>query len=68
MKNIKFSKCGAMAKTKMKKIEIVAEIGWDHMGNINLAERMIKMASLSGAHYAKFQTWQVKNFKKWTLG
>ena len=36
-----------MAKTKMKKIEIVAEIGWNHMGNINLAERMIKMASLS---------------------
>ena len=31
-----------MAKTKMKKIEIVAEIGWNHMGNINLAERMIK--------------------------
>ena len=47
----------------MKKIEIVAEIGWNHMGNINLAERMIKMASLSGAHYAKFQTWQVKNLK-----
>ncbi len=47
----------------MKKIEIVAEIGWNHMGNINLAEKMIKMASLSGAHYAKFQTWQVKNLK-----
>ncbi len=46
-----------------KKIEVIAEIGWNHMGNISLAEKMIKMASLSGANYAKFQTWQVKNLK-----
>ena len=48
----------------MNKIKIIAEIGWNHMGNINLAEKMIKMASFSGADYAKFQTWQVKNLKK----
>ncbi len=47
----------------MNKIKIIAEIGWNHMGNINLAEKMIKMASKSGADYAKFQTWQVKNLK-----
>ena len=36
---------------------------WNHMGNINLAEKMIKAASKSGADYAKFQTWRVKNLK-----
>ena len=45
------------------KIRIIAEIGWNHMGNINLAEKMIKAAKNSGADYAKFQTWQVKNLK-----
>ena len=45
----------------MKKIKLVAEIGWNHMGSISLAERMITAASKSGADYAKFQTWQVKN-------
>ena len=47
----------------MKKIKLVAEIGWNHMGSISLAEKMITAASKSGADYAKFQTWQVKNLK-----
>ena len=47
----------------MQKIKIIAEIGWNHMGNISLAEKMIKAASKSGADYAKFQTWRVKNLK-----
>jgi len=47
----------------MQKIKVIAEIGWNHMGNINLAEKMIKAASKSGADYAKFQTWRVKNLK-----
>ena len=53
----------------MKKIELIAEIGWNHMGNIKIAEKMIKEASKSGADYAKFQTWRVKNLKKgpWDL-
>lgn len=53
----------------MKKIELIAEIGWNHMGNLNIAEKMIKEASLSGADYAKFQTWSVKNLRKgpWDL-
>lgn len=46
---------------KQKKIKIIAEIGWNHMGDLNLAEKMIKAASNSGADYAKFQTWRVKN-------
>ena len=33
------------------------------MGNIKLAEKMIVEASKSGADYAKFQTWRVKNLK-----
>ena len=37
----------------MKKINFIAEIGWNHMGNISLAERMIKAASKAGADYAK---------------
>ena len=47
----------------MKKIKLVAEIGWNHMGSISLAEKMITAASKSGADYAKFQTWRVKNLK-----
>ena len=47
----------------MQKIKLVAEIGWNHMGSLTLAEKMIKAASKSGANYAKFQTWQVKNLK-----
>ena len=47
----------------MKRIKLIAEIGWNHMGNINLAEKMIIEASKAGADFAKFQTWQVKNLK-----
>ena len=47
----------------MNKILLIAEIGWNHMGNLDLAEKMIKAAKKSGAHYAKFQTWRVKNLK-----
>lgn len=43
------------------KIELIAEIGWNHMGNIDLAKKMILSAKNSGADYAKFQTWSVKN-------
>ncbi len=43
------------------KITLIAEIGWNHMGNMNLAEKMIKAAKKSGADYAKFQTWSVEN-------
>ena len=43
---------------------IIAEIGWNHMGDMNLAENMIRQAAKSGAKYAKFQTWSVKRLKK----
>tara|TARA_Y100000591_G_scaffold333019_1_gene373122 strand:+ start:1741 stop:2553 length:813 start_codon:yes stop_codon:yes gene_type:complete len=47
----------------MSKCEIIAEIGWNHMGDMILAEKMISEASKAGADYCKFQTWKVKNLK-----
>ena len=44
--------------------KIIAEIGWNHMGDIELAEKMISEAKNSGADFAKFQTWSVKNLKE----
>jgi len=51
------------------KTKIIAEIGWNHLGNIKLAEKFIKSAAINGADYCKFQTWSVKNLKKgaWDL-
>lgn len=42
-------------------VKIIAEIGWNHMGDMDLAKKMIKEASDNGADYCKFQTWSVKN-------
>ena len=38
-----------------KKIKVVAEIGCNHMGQINLAKKMIDQAKFAGADYVKFQ-------------
>ena len=43
--------------------KIIAEIGWNHMGDMDLAKKMIVAAKESGADYAKFQTWSVKHLK-----
>lgn len=43
--------------------KIIAEIGWNHMGDMNLAKKMIAAAATSGADIVKFQTWKVKNLK-----
>jgi|TARA_B100000780_G_scaffold270530_1_gene230453 N,N'-diacetyllegionaminate synthase len=47
----------------MTEVKLIAEIGWNHMGSLILAEKMIKAAKASGADFAKFQTWRVKNLK-----
>ena len=47
----------------MTKCELIAEIGWNHMGDMNLAEKMISEATKSGADYCKFQTWKVDSLK-----
>ena len=44
-------------------IEVIAEIGWNHMGDMNIAKNMIEAAKDSGATYAKFQTWSVNRLK-----
>ena len=40
--------------------DVIAEIGWNHMGNMELAKEMVYQAATSGADIAKFQTWNVK--------
>ena len=43
--------------------KVIAEIGWNHMGDMGLAEEMICEAANAGADYAKFQTWSVDALK-----
>jgi len=47
----------------MSKISIIAEIGWNHMGDMSLAEKMIAEAAKNGADIVKFQTWSEQNLK-----
>jgi len=42
---------------------LIAEIGWNHMGDPNLMREMILAARDSGADYAKFQTWNPNRLK-----
>ena len=44
-------------------IKSIAEIGWNHMGDMVLAKEMISAAADAGADYAKFQTWSVSRLK-----
>ena len=46
---------------KNKSTIIIAEAGVNHNGNINLAKKLIDIASKSGADYVKFQTFDVDN-------
>ena len=43
--------------------KIISEIGWNHMGDMDLAKKMILESKNAGADFAKFQTWRVKNLK-----
>ena len=45
-------------------IKIIAEIGWNHCGDMNLAKQMAKAAADNGATYAKYQTWSVGRLKQ----
>ena len=47
----------------MNHIKIIAEIGWNHMGNMSLAKKMILVAKKNGADFCKFHTWSEKNLK-----
>ena len=43
--------------------KLIAEIGWNHMGDMKLAKKMISAAKDSGCDFAKFQTWSVDRLK-----
>ena len=47
----------------IKMTKLIAEIGWNHMGDMKLAKEMISAARESGADFAKFQTWSVDRLK-----
>ena len=40
-----------------KKITLIAEIGENYLGKLNLAKKLIREAKKSGADYAKFQSY-----------
>ena len=46
-----------------KSCYLIAEIGWNFLGNISLAKKMIVAAKKSGADFVKFQIWNPKNLK-----
>lgn len=41
----------------------IAEIGWNFMGDISLAEKMISAAKEAGASHVKFQFWKEESLK-----
>ena len=43
--------------------KIISEIGWNHMGDMDLAKRMITESVNNGADMVKFQTWSVDRLK-----
>jgi N,N'-diacetyllegionaminate synthase len=45
----------------MSKTKIIAEIGVNHNGDIDLAKQLILEAQKCGANYVKFQTYKVEN-------
>ena len=47
----------------IKMTKLIAEIGWNHMGDMVLAKDMIWAAKESGCDFAKFQTWSVDRLK-----
>lgn len=48
---------------KKNRVTIIAEIGENHIGKIDLAKRMIKDAAIAGADMVKFQSYLGKDFK-----
>ena len=52
-----------MFSKKNNKTLLVAEIGWNFLGDLNLAKKMIKSAKENGADAVKFQIWNPKNLK-----
>lgn len=47
----------------MSKVIFIAEIGENHMGDINMAKALIEKAAWAGADYVKFQSYRPENFR-----
>jgi len=58
MKTSKTVKIGEFEVRNFSAPFIIAEIGANHNGDLNLAKRLIKLAKNSGAHAVKFQSWR----------
>ena len=58
-----------MIEFSNNKTLLVAEIGWNFLGKLNLAKKMIGAAKQSGAHAVKFQIWNPYFLKngKWDV-
>ena len=46
---------------------IIAEIGWNFLGDLDLAKKMIDQVSDAGCKHVKFQLWDPKNLKNYKL-
>ena len=70
-----------MKKVKKNNIQVIAEVGVNHNGNLSIAKRLIDGAKKCGANFVKFQifnpeeittpfakkaNYQKKNYKKFT--
>ncbi|MBF0522486.1 MAG: N-acetylneuraminate synthase family protein [Candidatus Omnitrophica bacterium] len=49
---------------KRERTKIIAEIGSNHLGDMELAQKMIKVAAQNGIDIVKFQSWQAKTLIK----
>jgi len=47
----------------MPHIDIIAEIGENHIGDVNIAKSLIEKAALAGADYVKFQSYRPETFR-----
>ncbi|NQT46490.1 MAG: N-acetylneuraminate synthase family protein [Candidatus Omnitrophica bacterium] len=46
----------------MPRVKIIAEIGENHIGDMDIAKRLIREAAEAGADYVKFQSYRPENF------
>ncbi len=46
-----------MTFLKEKSIDVIAEIGVNHEGNIDYAAKLLELAAQAGASYVKFQSY-----------
>ena len=51
-----------MTNNKNHRIKIIAEVGVNHNGNINIAKKFIKLSKEAGADIVKYQVFTAKNF------